>query len=182
MVSSQNGHRPSHSFFRLGQLLGCYILLGPGFPFSGWCPPAYGELRACLKPGAAGVRRKRRKAHHPQILLPPKLLGMQVAGGIALVSPRFLAMAWFILEPELLWDPLPCIPSGSYRCLPSCPIMGFAGVLMPGDAMGCSAGIILLLPPSSCFPLPKDGFRMNFPNTFKRLHKSPSPAGSWCSC
>lgn len=32
--------------------------------------------------------------------------------------------------------------------------------------LGCSARIMLLLPPSSCFPLPKDGFRINFPNAF----------------
>lgn len=59
---------------------------------------------------------------------------MHFAGGIAVVSPGILAMAWFILEPELLEAPSHTSHRGPIDAYPHAPIMGFAGKVMPGHA------------------------------------------------
>lgn len=88
------------------------------------------------------------KAHRPQILPPPKLLGMQFAGGIALVSPGILAMAWFILEPELLGAPSHTSCRGPTDAYPHAPRNG---IFQDGDTWSCWA---ILLGSFSCCPLP----------------------------
>lgn len=92
-------------------------------------------------------------------------------------------MAWFILQTGAPRGPLRYIPPGS--------LIHFTlkhprnEVCRRGDA--CLRPAVMLLsfscrPPFRCFLLPKDGFRINFPNVFKCLYKSPGPAAAGFSC
>lgn len=104
----------------------------------------------CLKPRAASVRRRRqrRKAHRLLILPPPK------AFGDALCWRHRSSFSWnpdhglVYFGARTPGGPLPYIPSGSHRCLPSCP---HNGICWEGDAWSCWA---VLLGSSSCCPLP----------------------------
>lgn len=70
---------------------------------------------------------------------------------------------------------------GPIDAYPHAPIMGFVGMV-------CWSCWATLPGSSSCCPLPavshyqKMDIEFIFPKPFKHLHKSPSSAGSWCSC